>query len=301
MRLRIGSGFGIPIYLHWTFFLLPLWILWTRPDDSPVGLPLVFTLVPLGFACVVLHEFGHILMARRFGIATQDVTLYPIGGVARLMRMSDKPLEEFLIAVAGPAVNLVIAIVLTGVLLAALVSDPIFSVNAFILKVLGFLWWFNVIMVPFNLLPAFPMDGGRVLRALLSAWLGHYRGTQIAVAVGIGMAILIGVIGISGIEIAGLRIGGNPMLAVIAVFVFFAGQQELLIARMREHQRQRWDDEEPLTVLPARPVWPTEPGPATPNEPALMFQPEISVYTWDNQTGTWQKEPGTLTSPKEVP
>jgi Zn-dependent protease len=276
MRLRLGSGFGIPIYLHWTFFLLPLWIVYTHPADSAVSVSVMLTLLPLLFVCVVLHEFGHALMARYFGIATQDVTLYPIGGVARLMRMTDKPLEEFLIAVAGPAVNVVIAVVLTTVGIVVAVFEPNLLFNAsfadvpFAGKLLWGLWALNVIMVPFNMLPAFPMDGGRVLRALLSAWLGHYRGTQIAVGVGLGMAILIGLVGVEYFH--------NPMLAVIAVFVFFAGQQELLVARMREQQRKRWRDSEPLEVLP---VWPQQSS-------------QIFVYTWDNQTGTWRKEPGTL-------
>jgi Zn-dependent protease len=293
MRLRIGSGFGIPIYLHWTFFLLPLWILWSRPEESPVGLDVVFTLVPLVFACVVLHEFGHALMARRFGIATQDVTLYPIGGVARLMRMSDKPHEELLIAVAGPAVNVVIAILLTVLIVAVALIDPGLVFHAlpgnldFFREVVGLLLAGNILMVLFNLLPAFPMDGGRVLRALLSAWLGHYQATQIAVAIGVGMAILMGIAGLTPYF-------HSPMLAVIGVFIFFAGQQELMAARFREHQLRRQHDEEPLTVLPVRPAWPTEYAPATAQAP-LLLQPKISVYTWDNQTGTWRKEPGQLT------
>jgi Zn-dependent protease len=284
MRLRLGSGFGIPVYLHWTFFLLPLWVLWSHPEDSAAELTLVFTLLLLLFGCVVLHEFGHALMARRFGIATQDVTLYPIGGVARLTRMSEKPHEELLVAVAGPAVNVVIAILLTGVLAVGALIDPNLVVKTFPGHVLLGLLVLNVIMVPFNLLPAFPMDGGRVLRALLSAWLGHYRGTQIAVHVGLCMAILIGV--------GGIALYHNLMLGVIAVFVFFAGQQELLAARMREQHLMRWREEEPLTVLP---VWPKKPAPMNPQAPGLMFQPKILVYTWDNQTGTWRKEPGTLT------
>src|SRR5437660_3889670 len=108
MRLRIGSGFGIPIYLHWTFFLLPLWI-WYNDQDQLV---LALTILPLMFGCVVLHEFGHALMARYFGIRTRDITLYPIGGVARLERLSDRPHEELLIALAGPAVNVAIALLL---------------------------------------------------------------------------------------------------------------------------------------------------------------------------------------------
>src|SRR5271155_2399026 len=111
MRLKIGSGFGIPVYLHWTFLLVPLWVLYNQPNSAEDNLALVFTLLPLIFACVVLHEFGHALAARYFGIGTHDITLYPIGGVARLKRMSDKPLEEFVISVAGPAVNVAIAFV----------------------------------------------------------------------------------------------------------------------------------------------------------------------------------------------
>jgi Zn-dependent protease len=283
MRLRLGSGFGIPVYVHWTFLLLPLWILWSHPEDSPVELSLIFTLLPAVFGCVVLHEFGHALMARRFGIATQDVTLYPIGGVARLTRMSEKPLEELLIAVAGPAVNVAIAVVLTAVLAVGAFNDPDFVFKAFLGHGLLYLWAFNILMVPFNLLPAFPMDGGRVLRALLSAWLGHFRGTQIAVHVGLCMALLIGV--------GGVFLYHNPMLGVIAVFVFFAGQQELMAAHLRERQLRRQRDDEPLTVLPA---WPRKPTPVTPQMPGLMLQPKILVYTWDNQTGTWRKEPGTL-------
>jgi Zn-dependent protease len=283
MRLRLGSGFGIPVYLHWTFFLLPLLVLWSHPEESSLDLALVFTLLPLMFGCVVLHEFGHALMARRFGIATEDVTLYPIGGVARLTRMTDKPIEELLIAVAGPAVNVAIAIALAGVLAAGVIVDPNMVIGTFPGHLLLSLLILNVIMVPFNLLPAFPMDGGRVLRASLSAWLGHYRGTQIAVHVGVVMAILMG--------LGGVLLFHNPMLGIIAVFIFFAGQQELMVAHFRERQLRQQQYEEPLTVLP---VWPARKAQLTPQVPELMFQPRILVYTWDNQTGTWRKEPGTL-------
>jgi Zn-dependent protease len=276
MRLRIGSGFGIPIYLHWTFFLLPLWILWSRPDASHVELAFVFTVLPLVFGCVVLHEFGHIMMARRFGIGTQDVTLYPIGGVARLKKMSDRPLEELLIAVAGPAVNVLITLILLGALAVALVVDSglvfqIFQGKTFAGNVLLGLLGVNVLMVLFNLLPAFPMDGGRVLRALLTWGLGFYRATQIAVYVGIGMALLIGFAGI---------MTENYMPAVIGLFVILAGQQELLAVRIRERFLRRRAEEEPLTVYPAAAQWPGE---------------IVHKYTWDNRTGTWRKEPGTLT------
>jgi Zn-dependent protease len=287
MRLRIGSGFGIPVYIHWTFLLLPLWILVSHPGDSEISLGLVFCLLPLVFACVVLHEFGHALTARWFGIGTRDVTLYPIGGVARLEKMTDNPLEEFVIAVAGPAVNVVIAVVLGCVLLPLAMVDHDLMFSTFAFRLALYLLSANVFMVLFNMIPAFPMDGGRVLRAFLSALLGHYQGTQIAVGIGMVVAVAVG--------LAGIVLLGNPMLAVIAAFVFFAGQQELMAARYRHlKRRQQWYDEEPPLVMPAR-NWHATPaeGPSVPAPPPLIFQPRISVYTWDNQTGTWRKDPGT--------
>src|SRR6202035_39337 len=117
MSIKIGRFFGINLFIHWTFWLLPLWVVYTHAAEPNSG-PLAFLLALLGalFGCVVLHEYGHALAARFFGIATRDVTLYPIGGVARLERMSEKPWEEFWIAVAGPAVNVVIAGLLFGFL-----------------------------------------------------------------------------------------------------------------------------------------------------------------------------------------
>jgi Zn-dependent protease len=280
MRLRIGSGFGIPVYIHWTFLFLPLLIL-MRPADSDVPLALSLTILPLLFTCVVLHEFGHALMARRFGIDTQDVTLYPIGGVARLLSMTEKPLEEFLIAVAGPAVNGVITLVFLGVLVPLAFFNPHWVFGTFAGHVA---WWVmvgNIVMIAFNMLPAFPMDGGRVLRALLTCFVGHYQATQIAVGIGMLMAVFIGVAGM-------MLLQGAIMLPVVMAFVFFAGMQELAAVRARQ-RRRAWEDEEPLEVLPVRPRNPlVSLGP--PPLPALMFQPKISVYTWDNQTGTWRKD-----------
>jgi Zn-dependent protease len=287
MRLRIGSGFGIPIYLHWTFFLLPVWIYLNEPAEGRAGLPLGFTVLAFGFACVVLHEFGHALMARRFGIGTQDVTLYPIGGVARLERMTDKPLEEILIAVAGPAVNVVIAVAVFVALVPIAMMNSNLVLETFWGRVaLSVLILNGLILVPFNMLPAFPMDGGRVLRALLAFWIGHYRATVVAVRVGLAMAILMSAAGIYY---------QHYMLAVIGFFVVFVGNQELLFARYREQQLRRGQDEEPLTVLPAPQAWRNGAARPASQPPVLLFQPKISVYTWDNQTGTWRQEPGTLT------
>jgi Zn-dependent protease len=278
MRLKIGSGFGIPIYLHWTMILVPLLIRFLQPDNGEAELPLNFTVAGLLFVCVVLHEFGHILAARYFGIGTHDVTLYPIGGIARLKRMSEKPHEEFIIAVAGPAVNVVIAFVLGCGLVPALLLQPEWVGHTFAGQAILRLCALNVVMVVFNLLPAFPMDGGRVLRAILASWLDYYQATKIAVGIGAAMAALLAMVGIYF---------GTFMLVLVAMFVFFAGQQELAALRYRE--QQRYQEELPLEVLPVRPVGPVATQPYA--VPDLLFQPKISVYTWDNQTGIWRKDP----------
>jgi Zn-dependent protease len=162
-RMHLGRWFGIPVHIHWTFWLLPLWVILAQPPDLPVGFPLAVLFTMCG--CVVLHEFGHAAAARLFGIRTRDVTLYPIGGIARMERMSEKAGEEFVIAVAGPLVNVVIAGLLgmwlaIGHLVApALLSDHLLEL---FVRVLIYL---NVGMVVFNLIPAFPLDGGRIFRA----------------------------------------------------------------------------------------------------------------------------------------
>ena len=170
---RLGSAFGIGICILRTFLLLPLWVLvgtWGVSGLHMAVYSVVFLLTIFG--CVVLHELGHALMARRFGIGTRDITLYPIGGVARLERMPEKPLEEFLIALAGPAVNVVIA----AVLAIAVLFELLFTLNSadtpfrydFGSNFLFDLLFANIFLVLLNMLPAFPMDGGRVLRALLA-------------------------------------------------------------------------------------------------------------------------------------
>jgi Zn-dependent protease len=203
--------------------------------------------------------------------------------VARLEKMTDRPLEEFLIAIAGPAVNVVIASILCVVVAAMALVDLRGTINSpsfGTMVVLGLLFS-NVVLVLFNMVPAFPMDGGRVLRAGLSALFGPYRGTAIAVAIGRCAAVLM--------AIAGFWTGAY-MLVLIAVFIFFISQQELMVARYRQRQReQAWDFEEPPTV---RPVYPVAPAPPLPSSFQLMLRPKISVYTWDHQTGTWRPEPG---------
>src|SRR5882672_6084960 len=180
---KIGTMFGIGIYVHATFLLLPAFVFLANVGQIHFALYAVM-MIPAVFSCVVLHELGHALTARRYGIETRDITLYPIGGVARLERLPQRPLEEFWIAVAGPAVNVVIAAIVGVLLSLACGLNP--SVVAQNLRdtLLGHFvdHWFltsllitNVFLAVFNMLPAFPMDGGRVLRALLATYLGQFR------------------------------------------------------------------------------------------------------------------------------
>ncbi len=185
MSWKLGRVAGIDLFLHPTFLLLLLILL---PGFLAGELSLL-TITAL-FGCVVLHELGHALMARRFGIETLDITLYPIGGVARLERMPRAPGAELLIALAGPAVNFAIVAGLMGLRLLGLGGA---DSTAFLGDFLDYLLVVNLVLGLFNLIPAFPMDGGRVLRALLSGWLGRARATSIAATIGRGLAMAFGV------------------------------------------------------------------------------------------------------------
>ncbi|APX25293.1 MAG: site-2 protease family protein [Rhodobacteraceae bacterium] len=213
----IGRLFGSELRVHATFFLLLAWVAaaaWPAGGAAAALLNVGFVLAL--FACVVAHEFGHALTARRYGIKTPDITLLPIGGLARLERMPEKPSQEILVALAGPAVNIVIWAVLTalgaGTDLAGL-ADPEASPGA----LLGQLAAVNLFLALFNLLPAFPMDGGRVLRAVLATRMDRVRATNAAATAGQIMAFLFAFWGLAS---------GNFMLLLIALFVYFAGQAE---------------------------------------------------------------------------
>jgi Zn-dependent protease/CBS domain-containing protein len=225
---KIGRLAGINVYMHGTFLLLVIFLLliyWVGGHSAALALRgVAFVLVI--FACIVVHELGHAVTARKYGIRTRDIILLPIGGVARLERMPEDPRQELLVALAGPAVNTAIAAAL-WILLAAAGSPPglkqveTFRVagGSFVAQVFAA----NVILVLFNLLPAFPMDGGRVLRALLATRMEYTQATHVAAQIGQGMAFLFG--------LAGLLY--DPFLLFIALFVWMGASEESAMVQMR--------------------------------------------------------------------
>ena len=223
--LTLGSLFGICIKVHWSFSLIIAFWLFASliSGSSLLGALASVGFVLVLFGCVVLHELGHALAARYFGIATRDITLLPIGGVARLERMPRQPLQELVVALAGPAVNVVIAGVLFAFLLPTaglgnLIAAPLGG-GGFLQQ----LMFVNVALVLFNMLPAFPLDGGRVLRALLATFMSYARATSFAAAVGQFSAIGLGLLGFA-----------NPFLFVIAVFVFLGARAEAAQVALQE-------------------------------------------------------------------
>lgn len=223
--LKIGTYRGIPVYIHATFVLIILWVAlshWLRGNNLAMTLNGIF-FVLLIFGIVVLHEFGHALMAQRYNIKTRDITLLPIGGVARLEKMPDEPRQELWVALAGPAVNVVLAIILYVVLKVTARLEPLGNLSVTGGNLLERLLVINLFIAGFNMLPAFPMDGGRVLRALLAMRMEYSRATQLAASIGQGMALLFGLIGIFG----------NPFLLFIAFFVWIGAAQEASMAKVR--------------------------------------------------------------------
>jgi Zn-dependent protease/CBS domain-containing protein len=188
--LRIGRYFGIDVFIHWTFWILIVWILLMHvgmDDAAAQGLWGVLFVLAL-FGCVVLHEFGHALTAKRFGVVTRDITIYPIGGISSFESMPEKPGQELLVGLAGPSVNIAIAIGLYIYLNATgQVPDITAISNSREMLRMPFLWnlyYANVVLAVFNLVPAFPMDGGRVFRGVLSFFMTRVTATRIAASVG---------------------------------------------------------------------------------------------------------------------
>ena len=222
---KLGEFRGIAVFMHATFLILIGFIIlshWSAGHSIGKTLEGVGFILAL-FGCVLLHEFGHALMAARYGIKTRDITLLPIGGVARLERMPEEPLQELWIALAGPAVNVVIATILLAWIQVTSAFAPLAQLNVTNGPFLQRLMVFNVFMIVFNMLPAFPMDGGRVLRAILATRLEYARATQIAANVGQAMALLFAFIGFFG----------NPFLLFIAFFVWIGAAQEASMATMK--------------------------------------------------------------------
>ncbi len=214
--ITVGRFGGTAVKIHITFLLFLAWIAfsaWGREGwKSALDATLFIVLI---FACVVLHEFGHILAARRYGIQSPEVTLLPIGGVASMPRLPPDPRQELVVALAGPAVNLVIGLVLFAAV-GSLRPDELTQIDDPHLSLIGRLAAANIFLAVFNLIPAFPMDGGRVLHALIAMRVGGAKATEIAAKVGQAFAIGLGFLGLFG----------NPLLLFIAIFVYMAASGE---------------------------------------------------------------------------
>lgn len=223
---RIGRFFGIDVFVHFTFVLVLGFLAvahWMAEREAARVVEGVLFFLAL-FLCVLLHEFGHALTARRYGVKTRDIVLLPIGGVARLERMPSEPRQEFWIALAGPAVNVVIAGILALVLTLLNAWQPLDQLSPTAGGFAERLLVANLFLIGFNLLPAFPMDGGRVVRALLAMRIGFARATRIAATLGQGMAFLFALVGV---------LAPWPMLLLIALFVWIGAAQEAGAAQFK--------------------------------------------------------------------
>lgn len=222
---KLGEVAGIGVYMHATFLILIGWVAlihWNEGHSlmaTVVGIAFILAL----FGCVLLHELGHALTAKRYGIRTRDITLLPIGGLARLERMPDDPRQELWVALAGPAVNVVIAAALFTLLQLTGGLEPLARLTVTGGSFLQRFMLVNLFLAVFNMIPAFPMDGGRVLRALLARRMDYVQATQLAAHLGQGIAFLFGFIGFFG----------NPFLLFIALFVWIGAAQEASMVQMR--------------------------------------------------------------------
>lgn len=231
--VKIGRLAGIDVYMHLTFLLLLAWIAvsYYLPNQSVNEAIWGVVFILAVFAVVVLHELGHALAARRYGVETRDITLLPIGGIARLARIPEEPKQELVIAIAGPMVNVIIAAILfigifatTGFSSAESLQQEVMRGGLFVGTFAERLFYVNVWLVIFNMIPAFPMDGGRVLRALLAMFTDYVDATNIAALIGQGIAFLFGAAGL---------LGGNPLLLFVALFVWIGAAGEASVAQMR--------------------------------------------------------------------
>ncbi|MGD8990521.1 MAG: site-2 protease family protein [Desulfobacterales bacterium] len=223
--MKIGKLAGIDVFIHFTFFLLLAWIAFIHYNQSQSIAAAVtgVAFILIIFSCVILHELGHALAAKKYGIKTRDIILLPIGGVARLERMPEKPIQELWVALAGPAVNVIIVAVLAAYLFATNSFTPISQLAAasgsFVERIMAV----NIFLVVFNMIPAFPMDGGRVLRALLATRLSYAKATHYAGTLGQIIAAFFGIVGLLY----------NPLLLLIAFFVWIGASQETKLTQMK--------------------------------------------------------------------
>jgi Zn-dependent protease len=223
--LKLGRICGIDVRMHLSFVLLIGWVAlvhWRQVQSLAAAVMGVLFILTV-FMCVILHEYGHALTAKRFGIKTRDIILLPIGGVARLERMPTNPLQELWVALAGPAVNVVIAISIFFWLKVTASMEPIQTLTISSGTFLERIMVVNLFIAAFNMIPAFPMDGGRVLRAVMATWVEYGRATQMAASIGQTIAVFFGITGLFY----------NPLLLLIAVFVWIGAAQEASMARMQ--------------------------------------------------------------------
>lgn len=277
---RLGRLFGIEVRVHATFLILLAWVAASHVMAGH-GLAMAASgvaFIVAVFAIIVLHELGHALTARRFGIATRDITLLPIGGVARLERMPSKPSQEFLVAIAGPAVNVALAFLLFVVLVATGALQDVGRLSMVGGPFLAKLMWTNVALAVFNFIPAFPMDGGRVLRALLAMRMSYVRATDLAASIGQGVALLFGLVGLFV----------NPFLVFIALFVWIGAQGEARLAHVHAS----------LAGVPVTTAMVTSFGVVTPEEPVSAivsrmlggFQDDVPVVEGGRLVGVLGRE-----------
>ncbi len=223
--LPLGSPFGIRVSVHWSFLLLVAWIVYVDIERGLGLVPILYSILFIItiFICVVIHELSHSLTARKYGISAKSITLLPIGGVADMEKMPEDPKEEFAVSITGPLSNLVIAFAL-WIILASTGNFDLQSYDYRAINKSNFLivlTFANFMLAFFNLLPVFPMDGGRVLRAILSMQLPREKATYIAMNIGKFLAV--------GLALLGLYL--NPFLIIIAIFVFIGAQREYEMIR----------------------------------------------------------------------
>ncbi len=218
-QLKIGRAAGVDVFVHWTFVFAPIYVVYSCWSTGWATIGITLVLLLCFFTCVLLHEYGHALAARCFGITTQDIIITPIGGLARLIGMSrHHPGQEFLIALAGPLVNLALCVLFLFYLLVTGQNLQPSSVSSFP----QILFWANLALFLFNLVPAFPMDGGRILRSLLAIFMPYRWATLVAGNLGRTLAILL--------VASGFLRGEFPFI-LIGLFVFFAATAEIEYTR----------------------------------------------------------------------